>query len=127
MSKILARGYYVTVRLTLTWLTAWPFLAVQAAAAEIPATAPQWQEVEIYARDRQAKGFNAALLMTVQPDLDCTGPRSRTEDLGFDVGFEDLPKGTLRQLRPEYFQNSGTSGEPRVVVFAGHPQSQVTL
>jgi len=35
---------------------------------------------------------------------DCTGPRSGTEDLGVDVGFEDLPKGTLRQLRPEYFQ-----------------------
>jgi hypothetical protein len=62
------------------------------------------EQVEIYARDRQAKGFNAALLMTVQPDMDCKGPRSRTEDLGFDVGFEDLPKGTLRQLRPEYFQ-----------------------
>ena len=62
------------------------------------------EQAEIYARDRQAKGFNAALLMTVQPDMDCKGPRSRTEDLGFDVGFEDLPKGTLRQLRPEYFQ-----------------------
>jgi hypothetical protein len=62
------------------------------------------EQAQIYARDRQAKGFNAALLMTVQPDMDCKGPRSRTEDLGFDVGFEDLPKGTLRQLRPEYFQ-----------------------
>lgn len=61
-------------------------------------------QAEIHARDRQAKGFNAALLMSVQPDMDCTGPQSRTEDLGFDVGFEDLPKGTLRQLRPEYFQ-----------------------
>lgn len=62
------------------------------------------EQVETYARDRRSKGFNAALLMTVQPDMDCKGPRSRTEDLGFDVGFEDLPKGTLRQLRPEYFQ-----------------------
>jgi len=62
------------------------------------------EQAEIYARDRQAKGYNAALLMTVQPDMDCKGPRSRTEDLGFDVGFEDLPQGTLRQLRPEYFQ-----------------------
>ncbi len=62
------------------------------------------EQAETYARDRQAKGFNAVLLMTVQPDMDCKGPRSRTEDLGFDVGFEDLPKGTLRQLRPEYFQ-----------------------
>ncbi len=62
------------------------------------------EQAETYARDRQAKGFNAALLMTVQPDMDCKGPRSRTEDLGFDVGFEDLSKGALRQLRPEYFQ-----------------------
>jgi hypothetical protein len=62
------------------------------------------EQAGIYARDRRAKGYNAALLMTVQPDMDCVGPRSRTEDLGFDVGFEDLPQGTLRQLRPEYFQ-----------------------
>jgi hypothetical protein len=62
------------------------------------------EQAEIYARDRGAKGFNAALLMTVQPDMECKGPRSRTEDLGFDVGFEDLPRGALRQLRPEYFQ-----------------------
>lgn len=62
------------------------------------------QQTETYARDRQAKGFNAALLMTVQPDMKATGPRSRTEDLGFDVGFEDLPQGTLRRLNPEYFQ-----------------------
>ncbi len=62
------------------------------------------EEATVYARDRQLKGFNAALLMTVQPDMDCRGPRSRTEDLGFDVGFEDLPQGTLRQLRPDYFQ-----------------------
>jgi hypothetical protein len=62
------------------------------------------EQAEVYARDRQAKGYNAALLMTVQPDTKAVGPRSRTEDLGFDVGFEDLPQGTLRQLRPEYFQ-----------------------
>jgi hypothetical protein len=62
------------------------------------------EQAEIYARDRRAKGYNAALLMTVQPDMKATGPRSRTENLGFDVGFEDLPKGTLRQLNPGYFQ-----------------------
>jgi hypothetical protein len=62
------------------------------------------EQAEIYARDRRAKGYNAALLMTVQPDMGATGPRSRTEDLGFDVGFEDLPEGNLRHPRPEYFQ-----------------------
>ena len=61
-------------------------------------------QVQIYACDRRAKGFNAALLMTVQPDMKVTGPRSRTEDGGFDVGFEDLPQGTLRKLNPEYFR-----------------------
>ncbi len=59
---------------------------------------------EEYARDRQAKGFNAALLMSVQPDRDARGPRNRHEAGGFDVGFEDLPDGHLNQLRPEYFQ-----------------------
>lgn len=62
------------------------------------------EQVEVYARDRRAKGFNAVLLMTVQPDMEARGPRSRTEDLGFDVGFEDLPRGALRQLVPEYFR-----------------------
>jgi hypothetical protein len=62
------------------------------------------EQAEMYAQDRQAKGYNAALLMTVQPDMKVVGPRSRTEDLGFDVGFEDLPEGTLRRPNPEYFQ-----------------------
>jgi hypothetical protein len=62
------------------------------------------EQAEVYAKDRQAKGFNAALLMTVQPDRKAEGPRSRTEDLGFDVGFEDLPDGNLQKLNPDYFQ-----------------------
>ena len=62
------------------------------------------QQVETYAADRAAKGFNAVLLMTVQPDMRTTGPRSRTEDGGFDVGFEDLPQGSLRELNPDYFR-----------------------
>lgn len=61
-------------------------------------------QVEDYAKDREEKGYNAALLMTVQPDMRTTGPRSRTEDLGFDVGFEDLPEGTLHELNAEYFR-----------------------
>ena len=62
------------------------------------------EAVTEYAADRQSKGFNAALLMSVQPDQDARGPRSRTEVGGFDVGFEDLPEGHLNELRPEYFQ-----------------------
>ncbi len=61
------------------------------------------EQVEEYARDRQAKGFNAVLLMTVQPDMRAVGPRDRTLDEGFDVAFEDLPAGTLRELDPGYF------------------------
>ena len=61
-------------------------------------------QVTTFARDRQSKGYNAVLVMTVQPDMRVTGPRSRTEDEGFDVGFEDLPNGTLKKLNPEYFR-----------------------
>ena len=57
-----------------------------------------------YAEVRQNQGFNAALLMTVQPDMKAVGPRDRTADLGFAVGFTDLPEGRLTQLNPAYFQ-----------------------
>lgn len=57
-----------------------------------------------YARDRQGKGFNAALLMTVQPDQQTTGPRERTAIGGFAVGFEDLAKGHINELNVDYFQ-----------------------
>ncbi len=62
------------------------------------------QQVEAYAADREQKGYNAVLVMTVMPDMRAKGPRSRTEDGGFDVGFEDLPAGSLRELNPAYFQ-----------------------
>ncbi|MET1006815.1 MAG: DUF5060 domain-containing protein, partial [Propionibacteriaceae bacterium] len=61
-------------------------------------------DVEIYAADRAEKGFNAALLMSVQPDMGAVGPRARNTDLGFDVGFEDLPSGHLNQLNVHYFR-----------------------
>jgi len=60
-------------------------------------------DAETYARDRAAKGFNAVLLMTVQPDMLAVGPRDRTLDEGFGVGFEDLPAGHLNELDPDYF------------------------
>jgi hypothetical protein len=60
-------------------------------------------QVETYAAKRQEQGFNAALLMTVQPDMRAAGPRDRGSDEGFDVGFEDLPDGHLNDLNPDYF------------------------
>jgi hypothetical protein len=62
------------------------------------------EQVEVYARDRQAKGFNAVLLMTVQPDMRAVGPRDRTLDEGFDVAFDDLPAGRLCELNADYFR-----------------------
>jgi hypothetical protein len=58
----------------------------------------------VYAADRRAKGFNAVLLMSVQPDMRAVGPRDRTQDEGFGVAFEDLADGHLNQLNVEYFQ-----------------------
>jgi hypothetical protein len=62
------------------------------------------ESVGVYAKDRQEKGFNATLLMTVQPDQEVDGPDSRTEDYGFGRGFHDLKVGHLNELNPEYFQ-----------------------
>jgi hypothetical protein len=62
------------------------------------------ESVTEYARKRQSQGFNTALLMSLQPDRDAEGPRSRTEPLGFDVAFEDLKDGHLNMPNPQYFQ-----------------------
>jgi hypothetical protein len=62
------------------------------------------EQAQIYAQDRHSKGFNAVLLMSIQPDMDARGPRDRTADGGFDVGFEDLSTGHINQLNPAYFQ-----------------------
>jgi hypothetical protein len=62
------------------------------------------EQVRLYAADRHAKGFNAVLLMSVQPDMGASGPRDRQADQGFDVGFEDLPTGHINALNPAYFQ-----------------------
>ncbi len=61
-------------------------------------------EVQEYAADRKAKGFNAALLMSVMPDQDARGPDNRSAHHGFARGFHDLHEGELKQLNPEYFQ-----------------------
>nr|WP_221374922.1 DUF4038 domain-containing protein [Actinoplanes polyasparticus] len=80
-----------------------PALLVADTAWALPWRATE-DQVRDYARDRQAKGFNAVLLMSVQPDMRATGPRDRTADEGFDVGFDDLPEGRLTRLNAGYFQ-----------------------
>jgi len=61
-------------------------------------------DVETYAADRQAKGFNAVLLMTVQPDMNARGPVGRNVDEGFEIGLHDLAQGRLTKINIEYFQ-----------------------
>lgn len=61
-------------------------------------------EAKRYAEDRQRKGFNAALLMTIQPDRGAKGSRDRSADEGFAVAFEDLPSGHINELNVDYFQ-----------------------
>jgi hypothetical protein len=80
-----------------------PALLVADTAWALPWRATE-EQVRVYARDRAAKGFNAVLLMSVQPDMRAVGPRDRSADEGFDVGFEDLSSGRLNKLNPGYFQ-----------------------
>ncbi len=65
-------------------------------------------QVTQYAEDRRRKGFTAALLMSVQPDMRARGPRVRGADEGFDVGFEDLADGRLTELNVDYFRTLDT-------------------
>jgi hypothetical protein len=80
-----------------------PFLVVGDTPWAIPFRATT-DHVKIYAADRMKKGFNTALLMTVQPDMYAEGPDARNTVLGFARGFEDLHEGHLNKLNPDYFQ-----------------------
>ncbi|MCG7209625.1 DUF4038 domain-containing protein [Streptomyces arenae] len=80
-----------------------PALLIADTAWALPWRATE-DHVRTYAADRAAKGFNAVLLMSVQPDMHARGPQDRTADTGFDVAFDDLKDGRLRELRPAYFQ-----------------------
>ncbi len=80
-----------------------PALLAADTAWALPWRATQ-EQCRVYAADRQAKGFNAVLLMSVQPDMHARGPRDRTADEGFDLGFEDLADRHINQLNPAYFQ-----------------------
>ena len=62
------------------------------------------EQVKVFAKDRQQKGFNAALLMSIQPDTEAEGPNARNTKLGFKRGFNDLSSGHINDLNPDYFQ-----------------------
>jgi hypothetical protein len=80
-----------------------PFLMI----ADTPWALP-WrgtiETVNEYSRNRQERGFNTALLMSMMPDRGTEGPRSRTEPGGFDVAFEDMKDGHINLLNPDYFK-----------------------
>lgn len=80
-----------------------PFLVVGDTPWSIPFRATTGQ-VKEYAADRMKKGFNTALLMSVQPDMYAEGPEERNTVMGFDRGFADLHQGHLNLLKPDYFQ-----------------------
>ena len=80
-----------------------PFLLVADTPWALPFRATV-QQAERYARDRADRGFNAALLMSIQPDQRAEGPAARNTPLGFARGFADLHEGHINELRPAYFQ-----------------------
>ena len=80
-----------------------PFLLVGDTPWALPWRAT-YQNVQTYAQDRQSKGFNAALLMTVQPDREAEGPDARETEKGFARAFKDLSEGHINNIRIDYFQ-----------------------
>jgi len=62
------------------------------------------ESVSAYAKNRQERGFNVVLLMSLQPDRGAEGPRDRTAEGGFDVAFEDLKNGHINLPNISYFQ-----------------------
>lgn len=80
-----------------------PFLIVGDTPWAIPFRATT-EQVETYAKDRRQKGFNTALMMTVQPDMKAEGPNSRNTEKGFKRAFDDLSDGHINQINVSYFQ-----------------------
>ena len=80
-----------------------PFLVVGDTPWALPFRATK-EDVTVYAQDRKKKGFNTALLMSVQPDMRAEGPNARQTPLGFKRGFRDLSEGHINHLEPTYFQ-----------------------
>jgi len=84
-----------------------PFLMIGDTPWALPFRATK-ETARAYAENRQRKGFNTALLMTVQPDRGAEGPRDRSLPQSFGVAFEDLAEGQLNELNPAYFQQLDT-------------------
>ncbi|MRI01146.1 DUF4038 domain-containing protein [Kriegella sp. EG-1] len=80
-----------------------PFLMVGDTPWAIPFRATK-EQVEFYAKERRAKGYNTVLLMTLQPDMKAKGPNKRNTELGFKRAFEDLAKGHLNNINIDYFK-----------------------
>ncbi len=79
------------------------FLMVAETPWSLPFRATK-EQVEIYALNRQEKGFNTALLLTLQPDTKAEGPNMRNTEQGFKRAFQDLSDGHLNQINIAYFQ-----------------------
>ena len=79
------------------------FLVVGDTPWAIPFRATE-EQVNAYANDRQQKGFNAALMMTLQPDTKAEGPNERNTVLGFKRAFADLSDGHINKMNVDYFQ-----------------------
>ncbi|WP_194775334.1 apiosidase-like domain-containing protein [Pararhodonellum marinum] len=81
-----------------------PFLVVGDTPWALPFRGTPYS-VRKYAKDRSDKGFNAALLMSVQPDQNAEGPDNRREDLGYCRAFYDIKDGHLNKMNPGYFKD----------------------
>lgn len=79
-----------------------PFLVVGDTPWALPFRATV-DQAKIYAKDRQRKGFNTALLMSIQPDMEASGPNARNTSEGFVRGFDDLSDGHINDIQPAYF------------------------
>ncbi len=78
------------------------FLVVADTPWAIPFRATN-EQVLTYAKDRQNKGFNTALMMTLQPDMKAEGPNERNTDQGFKRAFTDLENGHINKIDVAYF------------------------
>lgn len=61
------------------------------------------ESVTAYAQNRHERGFNTALLMSLQPDRGVEGTRDRAIEGGFGVAFEDLKEGHINRINVSYF------------------------